>query len=43
MIILGKKMSLGAEVIKVLRDKVDLNSLLKEQKVLGFSFPVLLR
>lgn len=42
MIILEKKISLGAEVIKVLWDKADLNSLLKEQKDLGFSSPDLL-
>ena len=43
MVLLEKKISLGAEVIKVLWDKADLNSLLKEQKDLGFSSPVLLR
>ena len=43
MILLEKKISLGAEVIKVLWDKADLNNLLKEQKDLGFSSPVLLR
>lgn len=42
MIILEKKISLGAEVINVLWDKADLNSLLKEQKDLGFSSPDLL-